>query len=232
MDVDSGKPSGTEQFEVIDEGFIYRADADDPPKAAVGSRCALTNSGEVVCSFMATSALGVNDFVPMLSWSLDGGQTWSEVKPIWPELEGKFSITASISQSQDGELFLFGSRTPIDKSGEPFWSPETLGAKQNELIWARSNDGGHNWSLPQPFSIPLAGAAEAPAPLCVTRSGRWLAPYSPSPTFDPDLDVDRGHVVVMISDNQGESFHHASMLSFTQNNSGAGESWVIETSRW
>jgi dihydrodipicolinate synthase/N-acetylneuraminate lyase len=216
------------EVSVLDEGFVYRCCDDQPRKSVVGSRCCVTDTGELICSFLIHSGLGHNDFVPMLSRSIDRGCTWSDPVPVWPQLRSKYSITVSISRSTSGEFFLFGTRTPIDFPGESFWSQETLGMKQNELIWARSVDEGRNWSMPRPFAMPQEGSAEAPAPMCVTRTGRWLAPFSPSPTFDPNLVVNRSHVVVVMSDDCGGSWQHRSMLRFEQENPAAGEAWVIE----
>lgn len=220
----------TSTLRTVHQGFVYRCPDDGPPQSTTGSRCVVTDGGDFLCSFVTNSGLGINDFKPMLSRSGDGGRTWSAPTPIWPKLHDACSIMCSISRSRTGELFLFGSRTPIDTPGELFWSPETLGAKQNDLVWSRSTDEGITWSLPQPIALPLAGAAEAPAPMCVTRSGRWIAPYTPYPTLDPNLKVDRSHVVAMISDDQGGTWHHRSMLSFSQENPAAGEAWVIELS--
>jgi len=65
------------------EGFVSEQKTG---AVAVGSRCAVTREGHVLCCFMAQSALGINDFVPTLAVSRDGGMTWSERGPVWPEL--------------------------------------------------------------------------------------------------------------------------------------------------
>src|SRR5207237_1237443 len=127
----------------------------------------------------------------------DGGMTWNERGPVWPELEGVSSLFVGLSRSPSGELFLYGTRTPIDAAGESFWSEDSGGLKQNELVWARSSDSGRSWSRPAVIPMPQAGAAEAPGPMCITRRGRWVACYAPYPTFDPDLRVDRGPLALL-----------------------------------
>src|SRR5262249_39776145 len=158
---------------------------------AVGSRSTFLANGDLLCSYMLTAALSTNDFVPMLARSSDLGRTWTEQGPIWPRLRDRWATFVSISRDAEGRLFLFGSRTGIDQAGEGFWCDATQGLKQNELIWARSTDHGYTWTEPSVVPMPIAGAAEAPCPLCVTRQGRWLAAYSPYNTFDPHLKVDR-----------------------------------------
>lgn len=212
---------------MLDEGFIMKCE----PAAkviAVGPRLAVLPDGEVLCSWMRNSATGVNDFVPMLSRSRDQGQHWSDPTPIWPHLMEHWSIFASISRDATGNLFLFGSRTPIDQPGELFWSDATQGLKQNELIWARSVDGGQSWTDPTPIPMPILGSAEAPGALCATRAGRWLVPYSPCNTFDPQLRVERNQVLVVYSDDSGATWRHSSMLRFDDADTSGAEAWVVE----
>jgi hypothetical protein len=177
---------------------------------------------------MLTAGLGTNDFFPMLYRSPDLGETWSEQGPIWPHLKERWSLFVSVSRDPAGRLFLFGTRCPVDRPGESFWSEATQGLKQNELVWATSTEG-HSWTDPAVIPMPIPGAAEAPGALCSTRSGRWLAPYSPYNTFDPGLRVERNQVVVVHSDDRGRSWNHSAMLRFDPS-SGAAEAWVIELS--
>jgi hypothetical protein len=53
------------KFETISEGWVSRRQPNTPTAVAAGPRCAVTNEGEVVCSFMVQSKLGMNDFKPM-----------------------------------------------------------------------------------------------------------------------------------------------------------------------
>ncbi len=175
---------------------------------------------------MAQSALGINDFIPMQSVSRDGGVTWSEACPIWPQFRDSWSIFCSISRAPSGDLFLYGIRFPITIAGESFWSEATQGMKANELFWARLI--GETWSEPCVIPMPIPGSAEAPGPLCITQEGRWLACYAPYNTFDPAVIVDRSQIVLLVSEDCGQSWRHTSMLRFREENSGGAEAWVIE----
>jgi hypothetical protein len=217
------------RFAPLREGFVAECSPNSSRRSiAVGPRCAVLTNGDLLCSFMLTSSLGTNDFLPVLYRSTDGGDTWQEQGPAWPHLQDGWSIFASISRDATGRLFLFGSRCPIEKPGEPFWSDATQGLKPNQLIWSTSTDG-RQWSEPSVIPMPIPGAAEAPGALIVTRSGRWLAPYSPYPTFDPNLRVERNQVVTVWSADEGKTWRHSAMMRFPET-SGAAEAWHVELS--
>jgi hypothetical protein len=76
--------------------------------------------------------------------------------------------------------------------------------------------------------MPQAGSAEAPGPMCITRRGRWVACYAPYPTFDPEVRVDRGHLALLYSDDDGGSWQYTSMMRFAEPDSGGAEAWVVE----
>lgn len=217
---------------IAEQGFVIR----QSPVArgtdiAIGPRVVMLPDGEAVCSFMFTAKTATNDFVPALCRSSDGGRTWSEPQLVWPHLRDEWSLFVSISRDPySGRLFLYGLRTPIDVPGESIWSDATQGLKANELVWSASRDDGRTWTEPAVIPMPIAGSAEAPGPLCVTRTGRWVVCYSPSNTFDPNLRVDRSQVVVLWSDDRGATWRHTSMLRFDHPGIGAAEAWVIELS--
>ena len=216
------------RFETISEGWVSRRQPDTPTGVAAGPRCAVTNEGDVVCSFMVQSKLGINDFKPMLARSKDGGRSWSEGQLLWPHLQDQYSIFGSASRAPDGDLLYFGTRYPIDTPGETFWSEATQGLKANELIWSRSADGGYTWAEPKVIPMPIPGAAEAPGALTVTRSGRMICCYAPYNTFDPQLIVDRNQIVALRSDDRGRTWQHNSMIRFDSEHSTGAEAWVIE----
>jgi hypothetical protein len=217
------------RFVTLREGFVTERSADPGPGAvAAGPRTVVLPNGEVLCSCMLTSKLTTNDFVTMLYRSADGGVTWAEQGPLWPDWKDRWSSFVSVSRDAAGSVYAFGSRCPIDTPGETFWSDATQGIKPNELIWTRSTDGGRTWTERAVVPMPIPGAAEAPGPLCVTRGGRWLGPYSPYNTFDPNVAVDRNQVVVVASDDRGQTWWHASMLRFDDRASTAAEAWVVE----
>src|ERR1700674_5065885 len=104
----------TNTLRVLAEGFVSRRQPGTSTAIAAGPRCALTAAGELLCSFVVQSALGVNDFVTMIARSRDGGLTWDEAQPVWPDRVGRESIFCSISRAPSGDLFLTGMHWTID----------------------------------------------------------------------------------------------------------------------
>lgn len=216
-------------YEIITEGFVHDIATSNRQQIAEGPRCVYTDNKELICSFFAQKAHGINDFEVMMVRSKDKGLHWTGCRSIWPDLIGRFSISCSISRGKSGELFLYGTRTPINRPGEPNWCAATQGLKQNELVYARSNDDGRTWSELKVIPMPIAGAAEAPGTLCVTSKNRWIAPYAPYNTFDPNIVVERNQVIAVYSDDCGKSWQHASMMKFDECATGA-EAWIVELS--
>ena len=216
------------QFVTLDEGFVSLQPEKGPTSTVCGSRAALADNGAIICNYQTQTKLGSNDFKPNISRSLDDGKTWKYQGLMWPHLAMSYSIFGSVSPGLDGELLFFGNRTPIGEPGENFWSDATQGIKQNELIWAMSQDDGRTWSEPHPFQMPIAGAAESPGAMCATREGSWVCCYAPYNTFDPEVLVDRNQIVFMRSNDRGANWTSNAMMRFDEVDSGGAEAWVIE----
>jgi len=216
-------------FQVVDKGFIWYARKNTRYKIASGPRCIVTDKGEVICSFMVQTALGVNNFRPVIVRS-HNCRTWSGFTMPWMHLSSKYSIFGSISKSYDGQIFFFGARTVIDNPCELFWSETTQGMKENGLVYAYSSDEGYTWSELFEIPKPISGAAEAPGAMCITKNGSWHACYSPYNTFDPNLSVERNQVVLLTSRDKGKTWLYRQMFHFEQKYATAAEAWIIELS--
>lgn len=216
----------SETFRIIDSGFVFDARKETSGAVACGPRL-VAGSREILCSFMLQSALGINDFKPVIVRSYDA-RTWSSPVMPWKHLSDTYSIFGSLSRSPSGELFFFGTRTKIDIPGESFWSEETQGLKENELIYSYSTDNARKWSQLLVIPKPVPGAAEAAGAMCITKSGSWHVCYSPYNTFDPDLYVERNQVVLLTSTDRGKTWKYTRMLKFDEEYVSAAEAWVIE----
>lgn len=216
------------KLEIIADGFVSQRVPGSPTAATAGPRCVVGSDGTISCTFMAQSALGCNDFKPMLSRSHDGGRTWSEAALIWPETVDRYSIFGSISAGSADECFFYGMRTSIECPGEPAWSDELQGLKQNELVWSRSTDRGAVWEPFRVIPMPVPGSAEAPGALCHMRSGRLVCCYSPYKTFDPLVQVKSNRVICLSSGDAGRTWSHATMHLFPEPDANGAEAWVVE----
>jgi hypothetical protein len=218
-------------FEILSEGNVVQSPVGTPTSVVTaGPRCVVGRDGGVICTYMAQSGLGINDFVPMIARSDQRVRSWSAPRPLWPELAKTYSIFCNLSRGPAaGELFCFGSRTVIDAPGESFWNEQTHGLKQNDLVWSRSRDDGQTWSSPpRAFPLPYPGTAEVPGALLATRNGRWIGVYSPYNSFDPALRVERQRVVAVYSDDQGQTWQSSIAITFDEPESGGAEAWVTE----
>jgi hypothetical protein len=177
---------------------------------------------------MVQAKLGLNDFCPMIARSSDRGTTWSHERPIWPHLRKRYSLFGSISRSQDGVMYFFGTRARIDSPGESNWCRATQGIKANELIWAHSSDDGRTWSQPTLIASPIPGAAEAAGAMCIAQNGTWHVCYAPYNTFDPAVAVPRNQIVLLSSPDQGSSWQYTPMLRFSDELHTGAEAWVVE----
>ena len=207
------------------------ASAGVPGSVVLASRCAVTASGKVVCTFVARSALDRNDSQPLITWSGDGGLTWSSPRLIWPNaLQERHSISGAISTGPRGSLLFFGDRTRIDVLGETKWSKTNAGLKQNELVWSRSSDEGITWEPLRVIPMPVSGSAEVTGAMQATRQGELICCYTPYNTFDPSVAVEKNQIIGLVSGDGGRSWRHAPMLRFPDSQSQGAEAWVVELS--
>lgn len=215
------------RFEVVDQGFVVR------DRLGACSRVAVLDDGDLVCTYVLRSGAGRPDYTPHQSRSTDAGRTWTAEGPVWPSLVGSTSISVALSRTTGGDLLLYGTLTPVGEDDETWWDGERQALKQNDLVWARSVDGGRTWPAPTVIPMPIPGAAEAPGPMTELRGarapvGRLVACYAPYNTFDASVAVARNQIVLVKSDDGGRTWSHTSMLRFADPDAGGAEAWVVE----
>src|SRR3954468_9863269 len=91
------------RYEVVDEGFVVRG-----PLAAC-SRVAVLGERELLCTYVTRSGAGIADYTVESARSTDGGRTWEQAGPIWPDLVGRASMSMALSRAGDGSLLLYGT---------------------------------------------------------------------------------------------------------------------------
>lgn len=189
-------------FRKISEGDVFTTT--DPKVCTSGPRVAVLPDGTLACSFMVNSGGGKNDFVTMLSHCADDGQ-WSEAKPVWPELVGKKSVFSSIRPAGDGNVCLAGKMWDIACPGEPFWSDEAAGMKENKLVFSLSPDG-QSFPLPTEVEIPYYASAEQPGGMLAEDGGKMTMIYSPYPTTAKTQPTDLNCMGILRSTDGGQTF--------------------------
>lgn len=212
-------------FKTLSEGFVYHTEA--PDRSAAGPRSAVLADGTLVCSYMVQTDVGINDFVPMLSFSGDG-EHWSEGVPAWPEWIGKKSAFVSVRPMADGRYSLAGKWFPIHQPGESFWSDEAGGMKENELIFSISPDG-RSFPAPSAMKPPFYASAEQPGGLFGDEDGSLTMIYAPYPTIEKREPVITSRLVKLRSTDGGKSFV-PSVFGEAEKGITYAESWLCRLS--
>jgi hypothetical protein len=216
-------------YKVLSQGFVRQSEPRETGLIAVQPRTTVTRDGDILCTYVQQAKLGTNDFQPMLARSRDGGNTWVE-QPLWPHLWKEWSIIGNMSTATNGDVYFFGARTRIEKPGQPFWCDATQGMLPNDLLWARSRDGGRTWGEPTVAPVPIPCSAEATSPMVVTRQGTWVSSIAPYNTWDLKLVVKRNQVVAVWSEDESRTWRHSAMMQFPHAESTAAGHSVVELS--
>lgn len=211
-------------FRIIDEGDVF---ATRKNCLTCASRTAVLADGSLVCTFTVNSNGGANDFVTMITYSKDG-KTWTEAQPVWPAYIGKKSIFVSIRPTGDGRYILAGVWWDIAYPGEHFWDDENGTMKENELVYAISDDGIH-FGEPQGVPLPYEGAAEDPGGAMVDADGTITFIYSPYRATGHKETADTCCMVMMKSTDGGRTFV-SSKFAAAEAPCEYGEAWLVRLS--
>lgn len=190
-------------FEKIAEGDIYSES--HTGKIVVGSRVAVLPDGKLIATYNIESALGINDFAPMASYSEDGGITWSEGKYLWPQELDNTSVYGSIRATLDGRVCFGGICTNITEKGQSYWSDELGAMLENRICFAVSEDG---YTFPDitKITLPYYGAAENPGGALVDRDGSIHIVYSPYAAIEGKEETKINQMVLLHSNDGGKTF--------------------------
>jgi len=213
-------------FIKIAEGDIYCAPAEG--RVAVGSRVAVLPDGKLIATYNTETAIGVNDFSPMASYSEDGGITWSEGKYLWPQYLGNTSVYGSVRKTLTGKVCFGGTCTVISELGQSYWSDELGAMLENRVIFSQSDDG---YSFPDitKIELPEYGSAENPGGAFVDKDGSVNIVYSPYKAIEMKQDTKINQMILLRSTDGGKTFTHT---NFAEDAPPCqyGESWLVRVS--
>jgi hypothetical protein len=208
-------------YKILHEGDVTRPT--ERNLMCSGSRTARIPDGRYICVYNAESASGVNDFVPMVTYS-DDGLNWEESRAIWPELAAAKSISVSVRNTDNGGVSICGWATDIAYEGELWWSDEKSAMKENQLVYTISDDG-YDFPPLKWIDLPYYGAAEIPGGMQVDRDGTIIIVYSPYSTIEGRDVTDTNCLVRMVSRDGGETFE-SSKIAVVDGESLYAETWV------
>ena len=138
-------------------------------------------NGELLCSLVLGEAFDAENCHTYVARSGDRGETWRLQGRIYPGTTDRITSDATrLTALPDGGAVAFMIRA--DRSAHPdegLANPENLGFVPIETLLLWSEDAGHAWSLPEPFTPPLVGPSfEMCCPIVPLRDGRWFLPTS------------------------------------------------------
>ncbi|MGH7921215.1 MAG: sialidase family protein [Candidatus Dormibacteraceae bacterium] len=120
------------------------------------------------------------DYATHLSWSEDGGRTWTGPRRLFQEhLPRPTTHSLRLSRTGDGTVLAFGGRFFRDDPERGLINTPGLGYTDMELVLLRSADEGRSWSRPEVLRPPLEGPCfETCHGVLELADGAWLAPTS------------------------------------------------------
>lgn len=143
-------------------------------------------NGELVALHAVGEAFESVDSATHLSYSCDGGKTWSNAKPIFEQTAFSECVTdyAKPTVLPDGRLAALGYAYFRRDPELPLGNPETGGLLDDFIFLSLSEDGGKTWSRPNPIDCAWGPHAEASAPLTVLPNGDWVTPITGFPDWN------------------------------------------------
>lgn len=147
--------------------------------------CQLSD-GTLAAAFAIGQAFESVDSASHISFSTDGGLTWSAPKTMYSleGREGELTDYCKLTALPDGRLIAFGYTYLRADPELPIGNPLTGGVLDDFIYYSLSEDGGKTWSAVEKASCAWGPHVEASAPITVLRDGSWITPIAGFPDWE------------------------------------------------
>jgi len=147
------------------------------------SLCQLTD-GTIASSVVIGQAFESVDSANYITFSHDGGKTWSEPKPMFDTYKKPLTDYCKITALDGNRIVAMGYTYLRDNPELPIGNPENGGLLDDFVFYALSEDGGMTWSDMKKIECSWGPHVEASAPITVLKDGTWITPITGFPDWE------------------------------------------------
>ena len=145
--------------------------------------------GTLAAAFAIGEAFESVDSTSYISFSHDGGTSWSKPQPMFEPSEYACEITdyCKVTALPDGRLAALGYAYLRKDPELPIGNPENGGLLEDFVFYAISEDNGKSWSKRHPIECAWGPHVEASGPITVLQDGSWITPITGFPNWDGQM---------------------------------------------
>ena len=183
------------------------------------SLCQLKD-GSLAAVYAIGEAFESVDSASYISFSQDGGITWSDPHPMFNKEKMSIHITdyAKVVCLDDGRLLVIGYAYLRENPDLPIGNPENGGILDDFVFYSVSDDNGKSWSEMTKIECAWGPHIEASAPVTILRDGTWITPITGFPDWDGKM---HGEMCgrALRSEDEGKTWDDASVCMEFEGNS-------------
>ena len=148
-------------------------------------------NGRLAAAFVIGEAFESVDSKSYISFSDDGGESWSKPERIFDhgENENIYTEYAKITALPDGRLAAMGYAFLRNDPELPIGNPETGGLLPDFSFYAISDSSCRSFEKMIPISCAFGDGVEASAPITVLDNGDWITPITGFPDWNGKMSA-------------------------------------------
>ena len=141
--------------------------------------------GRLAAAFAIGEAFESVDSTSYISYSEDGGKSWSKPRKMFEKADGGVPITdyCKITALDDGRLLALGYAYLRNDPELPIGNPENGGLLDDFVFYAISEDGGKTFGEMKKIECSWGPHVEASAQVTVLKDGSWITPITGFPDW-------------------------------------------------